>query len=626
MNINLDEISSIKDIQSLTIKELEYLSKDIRTFLIETVAKTGGHLASNLGVVELTLSLYKVFNFDTDKIVWDVGHQAYVHKILTGRKALFNTLRQYEGLSGFPKRYESSYDHFETGHASTSISAALGMAKVRDLKCENYEVLSVIGDGALTGGMAFEALNDVGYSKTKLIIILNDNEMSISKNVGILSTALSKLRIRHGYNFFRDNFNAGVKSIPIVGDELLNLIENLKKGVKQLVVPSMVFENLGIKYIGPIDGHNIRELTRVFSLAKDMKWPMIIHVKTKKGKGYEFAEMDPCAFHGVSPFNYVNGEFITNGKNDNFSSTFGDELTQIAKNDTKVVAITAAMSDGVGLTKFKSTFPKRCFDVGIAEEHAVTMAAGMASEGYKPVVAIYSSFLQRAFDQIIHDVCLQNLPVVFAIDRGGLVGEDGETHQGIFDLSYLSIIPNMTILAPKCMEELRVMLRWAVKQNCPVAIRYPRGGDSKIIYLSPIKSLERGKWETLFEYKESRKKIAMIATGKMVTNAILAREELILKGMYPMVISACFVKPIDENMLNELMDNGFNIVTIEDNLLQGGLGSSVLEYISKKKYDKKILNIGFNDVFISHGKVDILYDEYGLSPKKISANIENFFD
>ena len=625
MNINLDEIPSIKEIQNLTIKELEYLSKDIRTFLIETVAKTGGHLASNLGVVELTLSLYKVFNFNIDKIVWDVGHQAYVHKILTGRKNLFNTLRQHGGLSGFPKRCESIYDHFETGHASTSISAALGMAKVRDLKGKNHEVLSVIGDGALTGGMAFEALNDVGYSQTKLIIVLNDNEMSISKNVGILSTALSKLRIRHGYNFFRDNFNAGVKAIPVVGDELLNLIENLKKGVKQLVVPSMVFENLGIKYIGPIDGHNIKELTRVFSLAKDMKWPMIIHVKTKKGKGYEVAEKDPSAFHGVSPFNYVNGEFITNGKSDNFSSTFGDELTQMAKYDARIIAITAAMSDGVGLTKFKSTFPKRCFDVGIAEEHAVTMAAGMASEGYKPVVAIYSSFLQRAFDQIIHDVCLQNLPVVFAIDRGGLVGEDGETHQGIFDLSYLSVIPNMTILAPKCIEELRVMLKWALEQNCPVAIRYPRGGDSKIVYLSPIKNLERGKWETLFEYKESRKKIAIIAVGKMVANAILAREELILKGMHPMIISACFVKPIDENMLNELMDNEFNIITIEDNLLQGGFGASVLEYVSKKKYDKKFLSIGFNDVFVPHGKVDVLYDKFGLSPKEISTNIENFF-
>lgn len=626
MNINLDELSNIEDIQNLSIEELEYLSKEIRNFLIETVAKTGGHLASNLGVVELTLSLYKVFNFNEDKIVWDVGHQAYVHKILTGRKALFNTLRQYDGLSGFLKRSESKYDHFGAGHASTSISAALGMAKVRDLKGQKHEVLSIIGDGALTGGMAFEALNDVGYSNTKLIVILNDNEMSISKNVGILSTALSKLRIRHGYNSFRDTFNDGVKSIPVVGDELLSLIENMKKGVKQLVVPSMVFENLGLKYIGPIDGHNISELTRVFSLAKDMRGPIIIHVKTKKGKGYEFAEKDPSAYHGVSPFNYVNGEFITNGKSQSFSKTFGEEMIEIAKEDSKVVAITAAMIDGVGLKKYKEIFPKRCFDVGIAEEHAVTMAAGIASEGYKPVVAIYSSFLQRSFDQIIHDVCLQNLPVVFAIDRAGIVGDDGDTHQGIFDLSYLSVIPNMTVLAPKCMEELRYMLRWAIKQNSPVAIRYPRGGDSKNVYLSPIKSLKKGKWETLFEYKKGIKKIAIIAVGKMVANAILAREELVSKGIYPMVINGCFVKPIDEEMLIKLNDEGFDIVTVEDNLIQGGLGSSVSEFFLKKKYNRRVLNIGFDDVFVPHGKVDILYDKFELSPEKIAMNIVDFFD
>ncbi len=628
MNINLDNISSIEDIQNMTIEELQKLGDCIREFLIETVSKTGGHLASNLGVVELTLSLYKIFNFNKDKIIWDVGHQAYVHKILTGRKNLFGTLRQYNGLSGFPKRIESKYDHFETGHASTSVSAALGMAKARDLKKDKYEVISVIGDGALTGGMVFEAMNDVGFSKTKIIIILNDNEMSISKNVGILSTALSKLRIRHGYNSFRDNFNAGVKAIPVVGDELLNLVENMKKGVKQLVVPSMVFENLGIKYIGPIDGHNIKELTRVFSLVKDMRWPVIIHIKTKKGKGYEFAEKDPSAYHGVSPFNYVNGEFITNGKSENFSSVFGDEMIKISKKNPDVVAITAAMVDGVGLTKYKTIFPKRCFDVGIAEEHAVTMAAGMASSGLKPVVAIYSTFLQRSFDQIIHDVSLQNLPVVFALDRGGLVGDDGETHQGIYDLSYLSLIPNMTVLSPKCMDELRKMLDWAFKQDTPVAIRYPRGGDNKKVYLSSIKEVVYGKWEILFDREENKKedkKIAVIAVGKMVAHAILAREELLKKEIYPIIINGCFVKPIDENMLNMLMERGYNIVTVEDNLIQGGFGSSILAYVSHKKYDKKVLNLGFYDVFVEHGKVDILYDKYGLSPEKIANSIERFF-
>ncbi|MCL2320475.1 MAG: 1-deoxy-D-xylulose-5-phosphate synthase [Oscillospiraceae bacterium] len=625
MNVNLDKLSNIEDIHDLTMEELENLSVVIRSFLIGTVAKTGGHLASNLGVVELTLSLYKVFDFDIDKIVWDVGHQAYVHKILTGRKEFFSTLRQYDGLSGFPKRHESVYDHFGTGHATTSLSASLGMAKVRDLRNENYEVISVIGDGALTGGMAYEALNDIGYSQTKLIIILNDNEMSISKNVGILSSALSKLRIRHGYNFFRDNFNKGVKSIPLVGDGLVDLIENLKKGVKQLVVPSMVFENLGLKYIGPIDGHNIKELTRVFSLVKDMKWPILIHIKTKKGKGYEFAEKDPSAYHGVSPFNYVNGEFITNGKNESYSSTFGDELLEIAKSNYKIVAITAAMTEGVGLSKFKEAFPKRCFDVGIAEEHAVTMAAGIASTGFKPVVAIYSTFLQRAFDQIIHDVCLQNLPVVFAIDRGGIVGEDGETHQGIYDLSYLSVIPNMTILAPKCMGELRIMLRWALDQNYPIAIRYPRGGDHKNVSLSPIKNLIKGKWEILFESRESSVKIAIIAVGKMVANAILAREKLLDRDICPMLISGCFVKPIDEDMLTFLIDKEYNIVTVEDNLIQGGFGSSVLEFVSKKKYDKKILTLGFNDVFVPQGKVDILYEKYGLSSEEIAERIEDFF-
>lgn len=486
----LDKYQDFDSIKSMSINELNQFSYEIREFLIDNVSKTGGHLASNLGVVELTLSIFNVFDLNKDKVIWDVGHQAYVHKILTGRKDKFNTLRQYGGLSGFPKICESPYDVFETGHSSTSISAALGMARARDIKGENNKVIAVIGDGALTGGMALEALNDLGFNKTDLIIILNDNQMSIAENVGGMSSYLSKVRLDPTYNKLKKEVNNTLNKIPNVGKGMARSLERVKNGIKQMIVPGMLFENLGIKYLGPIDGHDIKELSKVMKMAKNINGPVLIHTITKKGKGYAYAEKKPDKFHGIGPFDCDSGE--VNSKTClTYSKVFGEELTKIAKEDKKVVAITAAMKDGTGLRKFGETFPKRFFDVGIAEQHAVTLAAGIATEGLKPVFAVYSTFLQRAYDQILHDICIQNLPVVLGIDRAGIVGSDGETHQGIFDLSYLSSLPNMTIIAPKCLEEMGIMLRWALNQNSPVAIRYPRGGDIKSLEMTPIKNMKK---------------------------------------------------------------------------------------------------------------------------------------
>lgn len=611
----LDKLDDVNDLKKLSYKELKELSEELREFLIDKTSKTGGHLASNLGIVELTLSLYEVFNIDKDKIVWDVGHQTYIHKILTGRKNKFNTLRQYKGISGFPKRCESKYDIFETGHSSTSISAALGIARSRDLNNEDYSVVAVIGDGALTGGMALEALNDVGDRKTDLIIILNDNQMSIAKNVGGVSTYLSKLRIDPKYNKFKDDFNDILRKTNL-GNSLADSIKKIKSGIKQIVVPGMFFEDMGIKYLGPIDGHNIKELTKVLAMAKEIKGPVIIHTITKKGKGYKFAEKSPDKFHGISAFNKNTGE--TDKKNAyTYSRAFGNEMLNLASKNEKIVAITAAMRDGTGLAEFSEKFKERFFDVGIAEQHAVTLAAGMALSGLRPVFAVYSTFLQRAYDQVIHDVCQQNLPVVFAIDRAGVVGNDGETHQGVFDISYLSHMPNMTIMSPKCIDELKYMLRWAVEQNSPVAIRYPRGGDNTDLMMKPLTDFKKGKWEIL--HREGN--IAVIAVGKMVQMVLKAREKLKSQGIDITIINANFIKPIDKSMIKYLISNNYKIVTVEDNVKLGGLGSMVLEYANSIDKDVKILNLGYEDNFISHGSMEILYKINKLDANGIIESI-----
>ncbi|WP_050607592.1 1-deoxy-D-xylulose-5-phosphate synthase [Clostridium niameyense] len=603
-------------IKSMSTKELNEFAFEIREFLIENVSKTGGHLASNLGVVELTLSIYKVFDLDKDKLIWDVGHQAYVHKILTGRKEKFNTLRQYGGISGFPKRCESIYDIFETGHSSTSISAALGIARARDLKKDKYNVISVIGDGALTGGMAFEALNDLGFNKTNVIIILNDNQMSIGRNVGGMSSYLSKIRVDPTYNRLKSEVDTTLRKIPNIGRGVAKSLEKMKNGIKQMVVPGMFFENIGIKYLGPIDGHNIKELTEVMAMAKNIKGPVLIHAITKKGKGYEYAEKYPDKFHGIGPFNCNSGE-VNSKACVSYSKIFGKEITRLAKEDENIVAITAAMRDGTGLSEFAKTYPNRFFDVGIAEQHATTLAAGMATAGLKPVFAVYSTFLQRAYDQIIHDICIQNLPVVFAIDRAGIVGNDGETHQGIFDLSYLTHMPNMTIVAPKCTEELTYILKWALNENSPIAIRYPRGGDIKKLKLLPNVNIEKGKWEVIS--KEG--KIALIATGKMVQHALLAKEKLKEIGIDVTVVNAIFIKPLDKNLLNYFIKNHYKIITIEDNVLHGGFGSMVLEYINSINTNTKVLNLAFKDKFVPHGNVELLYKSEGLDTEGIIKSV-----
>lgn len=616
MSSLLENYKDINDIKKMSLEQQRRLALEIRKFLIDKVSKTGGHLASNLGVVELTLSIFNVFNLNKDKLIWDVGHQAYVHKILTGRKEKFDTLRQFGGLSGFPKSSESVYDFFETGHSSTSISSALGMARARDLKNENYDVVAVIGDGALTGGMALEALNDVGYRKTKLIVILNDNQMSIGKNVGGVSRYLSKLRIDPKYNRLKEEVENALKKIPNIGNGMARYLERIKKGIKQMVVPGMFFEDMGIKYLGPIDGHDIKNLTEVLSKAKDTKGPVIIHVITKKGKGYGFAENNPGKFHGIGPFHCDSGE-VCFTSSDSYSKAFGEEMVELASKDKSIVAITAAMRDGTGLKTFSEKFPERFFDVGIAEQHAVTLAAGMAKEGLKPVFAVYSTFLQRAYDQILHDVCIQRLPVIFAIDRAGIVGDDGETHQGVFDLSYLTQMPNMTVMSPKSIPELKFMLKWATNQNCPIALRYPRGGDNINVLTDPLKDFKFGIWERIYD----KGNIALIAQGKMVQHAIMVREKLATSGIDVRVINACFIKPIDRELIKDLAEKDIKIVTIEDNIVHGGLGSSVLQYVNTLDKKVKVLNLGFSDEFIPHGKTDILYKLYGLDVDGIIKNI-----
>lgn len=607
----LDNIEHPFDIKKLTLEDLTILSEDVRTFLLENVSKTGGHLGSNLGIVELTLSLLKTFDFDKDKIVFDVGHQCYPYKLLTGRKDEFKNLRQYGGMSGFPKRNESSYDFFDTGHSSNSISAALGMARARDLKGENYEVIAVIGDGALTGGEAFEALNDLGFHKTKMLVILNDNGMAISRNVGGMSNYLTHIRINPKYNQIRRKIKSKLNKKE--SNIFTNAIRKVKDSFKELFLNSMFFDDLGLRYIGPIDGHNLKELNRVMRQVSNLEEPVVLHVVTEKGKGYALAEQNPNLYHGVSKFDLKTG--VLKSDKVTYSSAFGSALVELAKHDKKIVAITAAMAEGTGLETFASKYPERFFDVGIAEGHAVTFAAGLAVSHFKPVFAVYSTFLQRGIDQIIHDVAMQELPVVFAIDRAGLVGNDGETHQGVFDISYLSMIPNMTVMAPKCPEEINAFLTYAFFLSKPVAIRYPRGGANYAF--KPLKEIRMNRWEVL----EKGTDIAIIAVGNMCGVACKVKEEL---GIEPMIIQATFIKPLDMKLLKQLGEQNYKIVTLEDGALIGGFGSEVRRAMDIFGYSNPILNIGYEDHFVSHGTPDILYEKEQVDVKGIAQKIKTF--
>lgn len=603
----LESIKNPIDIKKLNFEELDELAKELRGFMLENVSKTGGHVASNLGIVELTLALFKCFNFDEDKIVFDVGHQCYPYKILTGRKDEFDTLRQYNGISGFPKREESKYDFFDTGHSSNSISAALGMAKARDIQFKKYEVVSVIGDGALTGGMAYEGLNDLGFNKTKMIVILNDNQMAISPNVGGMSEYLGRIRINKRYN----DIKKAVYNHLEDKNSIVKFIRKIKNSIKSLFVSSMFFEDLGIRYIGPIDGHNIKEMTEIMDKVKLLDEPVVLHIITKKGMGYEPAEEEPDKFHGISKFDVETGEILKKSDKVTYSKAFGEAIVNIAQNNKNVVAITAAMTEGTGLKKFAKEFPERFFDVGIAEEHAVTFAAGLASQGLQPIFAVYSTFLQRGFDQIVHDVCMQNLPVVFMIDRAGLVGNDGETHQGVFDLSYLSMIPNLTIFAPKCVSEVEPLLKYALSLKSPVAIRYPRGGD--MVSLPPIQKFEKGKWEIV----SGGEKLALVAVGKMVQYAFRAKEELKKYKINPMIVNVASVKPLDTHIVKRLIREKYNIITLEDNVAIGGFGSLMLKSLNNGAYKGKFRSMAFKDRFISHGDVDTLMHQEKMDVDEI---------
>lgn len=617
----LEHIKEPNDIKQLDMEELEVLAEEIRSFLVEKVSKTGGHLASNLGVVELTMAMHLNLDLPKDKIIWDVGHQAYTHKILTGRKKGFEDLRTYGGMSGFPKRKESDCDAFDTGHSSTSISAGLGYVCARDIKNEDYHVISVIGDGSLTGGMAYEALNNAATLNTNFIIVLNDNKMSISQNVGGMSRYLDSLRTAEAYSDLKNIVETAVGSIPIGGELMVNQIRKTKNSIKQFLVPGMFFEDMGIKYLGPVDGHDLKALNRIFREAKRVNGPVIVHVLTTKGKGYVPAEDDPSKFHGTGPYVIETGESLGGNEKDSYTTVFSKVMVDIAKHDETVVAITAAMEDGTGLSAFHKYFPDRFFDVGIAEGHAVTFAAGLAAAGLHPVFAVYSSFLQRGFDQIIHDVCLQNLPVVFAIDRAGLVGSDGETHQGVFDLSYLSLIPNMTIMAPKNKWELADMIRFAVKFQGPIALRYSRGTayDGFQEYRAPIKY---GKSEVIFEEKD----IAILGVGNMFESASKVRLLLKEAGYDCSLVNARFVKPIDEEMIAELTKSHKLIVTIEENVRIGGYGEKVQEFLSDNNLNTSVLNIAIPDEYVEHGSVDILrrevmMDEETMANRIISAYV-----
>ena len=608
----LELIRKENDIKKLSDEQLDGLADEIRRFLIEKISRTGGHLASNLGAVELTMALHLTLDFPEDKLIWDVGHQSYTHKLLTGRSGGFDTLRKYGGMSGFPKRKESDCVAFDTGHSSTSISAGLGLVEARELLGQDHTVVSVIGDGSMTGGMAYEALNNASRLKSNFIIVLNDNHMSISENVGGISRYLSGLRTTQTYTEIKKGVEGTLKKIPGRGDRIVSQLRKTKSGIKQLFVPGMFFEDMGITYLGPVDGHDVRKLVKVLNEAKRVDHAVLVHVITEKGKGYRPAEENPSRFHGTGPFDIRTGEPAEKSSTDSYTEVFSKVLADIARKDEKVVAITAAMADGTGLAAFKKYFPKRFFDVGIAEEHAMTFAAGLAAGGMKPVFAVYSSFLQRAYDQTLHDVCLQDLPVVIAVDRAGLVGSDGETHQGIFDLSFLSSIPNMTVISPKNRWEMADMLRFAVDYPHPVALRYPRGEayEGMKEFRAPV---EYGKSEVLYEEKD----IAVIFVGHMAELADRVRNGIREAGYSCSLINARFVKPLDTQLLDRLSRTHRLFVTIEENVVSGGFGEQVMEYASDAKLPVYVRNIGLPDDYVEHGNVEILRRETGLDCGRI---------
>lgn len=609
----LEKIKSSEDVKKLSKQEKIELAEEIRKYILEVVSENGGHLASNLGVVELTIALHSVFDMSKDKIIWDVGHQSYVHKILTGRKEQLKTLRKLDGIAGFPKTNECEADCFNTGHSSTSISAALGMARARDIKKENNSVIAVIGDGALTGGMAFEGLNDAGCNKTKLTVILNDNEMSISKNTGGLSMMLSKIRTRKSYTKPNISAKKVILKIPVVGKPVVRIVQKFKGSIKQLVIPKMFLEDIGFRYLGPVDGHNEAELERMLNITKQLDGPVLLHVITKKGKGYKIAEENPDKFHATGPFEIDTGK-SKKEKSKDYSKVLGDKLVELAQNDDKIVAITAAMKDGTGLTEFANKFPDRFFDVGIAEQHALCMAAGMAKEGMKPVVPIYSSFYQRGYDQVIHDIAIQKLPVVMCVDRAGIVGADGETHQGLLDMAFFRIVPNLTIMAPKDFVEFENMIEFAIKLGKPVVIRYPRGGEDKYKFNKEEK-IELGKAETLTYGKNA----TIIAIGKTVSKAVKIAE----KSEKVEVINARFLKPLDVEKIKESIAKTKNVIVIEDGTSVGGLTTAIKELI----VDENLKNIKFKsfaypDKFIEHGSVEELEKRYNVDENTIKRYLE----
>ena len=612
----LDKVNLPEDVKKLKLEEKNKLCEEIRKLIIDVTSKNGGHVASNLGVVELTVALHSVFNTPQDKIVWDVGHQCYVHKILTGRKKQFENIRQFGGISGFPKICESEYDSFNTGHSSTSISVATGIARARDILKENYEVIAVIGDGSLTGGMALEALNDAGSSKTNIKVILNDNEMSISKNVGGIPLYLSKIRTKTGYTRSNRKIKEITNKIPFIGKPLVSFAHYTKQVIKRAVIHNMYFEDIGFTYLGPVDGHDIRKLEDILERSKKIEGPVLIHVVTKKGKGYDLAEKNPDKFHGISAYNKETGE--TKKKKD-YSKVFGDKLIELAKKDKKIVAVTAAMRDGTGLKEFATEFPGRFFDVGIAEQHALGLIAGMAKAGLKPVLPIYSSFLQRGYDQIVHDIALSNLPVTVCIDRAGIVGNDGETHQGIFDLSFLSSIPNIVIMAPKNFEELEKMLEFGINLNKPVFIRYPRGGET--LKFSKTEDISLGKAEIIQKGND----LSIIAIGKMVEKAKKIADLMPNKKIE--IINARFLKPLDEKTILKSIQKTKKVATIEDNLQKGGLGSAVVELINQKTTENiKTQIFGYDDIFVEHGSVEEIEEKYCMNSQKIAGKLIKFLE
>lgn len=614
----IEKINNLNDIKDIPREDYPVLAEEIRAFLIDVISRNGGHLASNLGVVELTMALHLALDLPEDKIIFDVGHQSYTHKLLTGRRDSFEGLRNYGGMSGFPKRRENECDCFDTGHSSTSISAGLGMVMANELLGREGTVVSVIGDGALSGGMAYEGLNNAAQLKRNFIIILNDNNMSISENVGGMSAYLSNVRAGEFYNDLKNGVVDTLNRIPVIGDKLVHKIRKTKSSIKQLVIPGMLFEEMGITYLGPVDGHNINQMVKIIKEAKKLDHAVMIHVITKKGKGYVPAEKHPSGFHGVEPFNIETGQPLKKKSRSTYTDIFSKSILKLASEDEKIAAITAAMPDGTGLKKFMVKYPERFFDVGIAEEHAVTYAAGLAASGVKPYVAVYSSFLQRAYDQILHDVCIQDLPVVFAVDRAGLVGCDGETHQGIFDLSYLSNIPNMNIFAPKNKYELADIMRFSKDFNHPLAIRYPRGTayDGLKEFRTPI---EYGKSEYIYKEKD----IAILAVGSMVQTAVEIREELKQNGYNVTLINVRFVKPIDEAMILDVLHHHKYLVTMEENVLNGGYGERVLRFISEQGKCCEIINIAVPNIYVEHGNVEILKREIGLDKESIISKIKS---